>query len=325
VIPSWNGRKLLETCLPAVLGSSVTVDVVVVDNGSHDGTCAWLEEAYPQVRTIRNAHNLGFAAAVNQGIRASHTEWVALLNNDAVAQPAWLEELLEAGQSDTRVGAVASRMMFRDRPHLVSSAGIRVDASGGAWDLLLGQSTWPSGLVDVFGASGGACVYRRAMLEDIGVFEESFFAYLEDVDLAWRAQLRRWRTLFNPAAVVSHALSATGGEGSPFKRYYLARNKWRVVVRNCPGELLVRNWAAIIVYDALSVTRAVLARDAASLRGRRDCVRDMRVLLEQRRAIQSTRRATWVEIRAAMSPLESPLALQKRGRLAARLASQPPT
>src|ERR1700730_9971003 len=111
VIPSWNGRRLLETCVPAVLRSTVQVEVIVVDNGSNDGTTAWLEQCYPPVRIIPNSRNLRFAVAVNQGIRATHTQWVALLNNDAVAEPGWLEHLLEVGSSDARVGAVATRMM----------------------------------------------------------------------------------------------------------------------------------------------------------------------------------------------------------------------
>jgi GT2 family glycosyltransferase len=321
VIPSWNGRSLLETCLPALMKSTMATNlVVVVDNGSTDGTADWLLQNYPEVRLIRNEHNMGFAAAVNQGIVATQTEWVALLNNDALAEPDWLGRLLETAVSDARIGAVASRMMFRDNTRFVSSAGIRMDASGGAWDLLLGESSWPTAPIEVFGASAGACLYRRRMLQDIGLFDEAFFAYLEDVDLAWRARLRGWKTVLNPHAVVYHAVSATGVEGSPFKRYYLARNKWRVIVKNFPLQLLLRNMFLIGIYDALSIAKSILGRDGSALRGRLDALRDVPRLVRQRHQNLARQSAAWTEVRAALSPIESPMALYRRGQLPARLA-----
>ncbi len=320
IIPTWQGRHLLETCLSALAQSQVEAAVVVVDNGSTDGSVEWLQAAYPAVRLIRNPRNLGFAVAVNQGIRATRTRWIALLNNDAVPEPDWLARLLEVGETYPRTGAVASRMMFRDNPRIVSSAGIRVDPSGGAWDLFIGKTHWPADPIEIFGASGGACLYRREMLDDIGLLDEAFFAYLEDVDLAWRAQLRKWKTRLSPAAVVYHALSATGGEGSSFKRYYLARNKWRVIVKNYPNRLLARNILAIGTYDALSVLRSVANADGAALRGRADALRALPGLVRQRRGILNNRLATDIDIQRAMSPIESPIALHRRSRLVSRLA-----
>jgi GT2 family glycosyltransferase len=319
VIPSWEGRALLETCLPAVFASTVPVEVLVVDNGSTDGTRAWLRRTYPQIQVISNPVNFGFAKAVNQGIRASHAEWVALLNNDAVPNADWIAQLLEVGSFDERIGAVASRMMFRDTPHVVSSLGIRVDGSGGAWDLCIGETRWPTQPIEIFGASGGACLYRRKMLEDVGLFDERFFAYFEDVDLAWRAQWRRWKTRLSPNAVVYHALSATLGEQSPFKRYYLGRNRWRVIVKNYPAELLLRNCLTLVAYDALSIAKSIVGRDTDSVRGRLSNLADFRLLLRQRRAISATRLASWREIRSALSPLESPITLLNRVRRVNRL------
>lgn len=324
VVPTWNGRPELAACLDGLRASFPgAARTIVVDNGSTDGTGDWLGASHPGVSVIRNPANRGFAAAVNQGIRASATAWVALLNNDAVSEPEWLGRLLAAGSADPRIGAVASRMMFRDAPGVVSSAGIRLDPSGGAWDLLVGSRTWPDRPTEVFGASGGACLLRREMLEDVGLFEEGFFAYLEDVDLAWRARARGWKAVLAPDAVVYHAVSGTAGEGSAFKRFHLARNRWRVLLRNHPTRPFLANLPIILAYDLLSVANSLVHGDLVPLRGRLAALREARALLAQRRAVQARTTVPWEQVRAAMSPLESPLTLYRRARLVGRLASAP--
>ncbi|MFN4295101.1 MAG: glycosyltransferase family 2 protein, partial [Thermoflexales bacterium] len=170
----------------------------------------------PDVRVIRNESNLGFAAACNQGIRAVGAPFVALLNDDAQPEPQWLEALMRAmrepqalvaGVQPARVGACASLMLFADRPGVVQSAGVAVDRAAIAWERLRG---YPADCAEaqqpreVFGASGGACLYRRAMLDEVGLFDEDFFAYLEDLDLAWRAQWAGWEAVYAPQARVLH-------------------------------------------------------------------------------------------------------------------------
>ena len=153
------------------------------------------------------------------------------------------------------------------------------------------------------------------MLDDIGVFEESFFAYLEDADLAWRARLRGWRTVLAPDAVVHHALSSTAQEGSRFKRYQLARNKWRMIFRTYPMPQLLEYWPVIMGYDALSVAHSLMYGDMAPLRGRIDAFRELAGLLEQRRPIQKQRTTDWPEIATVLSPLESPVRLARKAQL----------
>jgi GT2 family glycosyltransferase len=297
-------------------------EVVIIDNGSPGQKVQKMAAKLPNARIVRNERNLGFAAAVNQGIRATATEWTALLNDDALPQPGWLEAMLTVGEGSPAIGAVASRMMFRDHSEVISSAGIRMDASAAPWDLWLGETEWPAQPVEVFGASGGACLLRREMLEDIGLFEESFFAYLEDADLAWRARLRGWKAVLAPDAVVHHALSATAGEGSRFKRYRLARNKWRMIVRNYPMPALAANLPVIVGYDMLSALNALRQGDTAPLHARLDAFQDMPALLAQRKAIQARRTAPWQDIEKALSPLESPLTLYRRSKLVQKLASR---
>lgn len=319
IIPNWNGRDLLARCLPAVLGQvGVRFGVIVVDNGSVDGSIEVVRRLAPQARIVANPTNRGFAAAVNQGIRAATAPYIATLNNDAVPDRAWLGQLLAAA-ADPTVGACASKMLFADRPDVINSAGIAVDRAGIAWDRLGGapadtaDATRPA---EVFGACAGAALYRRAMLEDIDLFDEAFFAYLEDVDLAWRARLAGWRAVYVPEARVWHQHSATAGEGSPLKSRLLGRNKWWTIVKCYPSPDLLHALPAILLYDVLSVAHQVLIRrNFASLAGRLEALAGLRRCLEQRRGIQA--RATMEGLAACrrlLEPIATPAAVLARYR-----------
>jgi GT2 family glycosyltransferase len=272
IIPNWNGRHLLDACL-AALGAQTWLDyeIIVVDNGSRDGSVAWLRSRYPQIRVIANGRNLGFAAAVNQGVKASDSRYVVTLNNDTEPDPAWLAALVSVAEEDPTVGMCASKMLFADRPGIINSTGICIDQAGIAWDRRGGESDDDSEMspVEVFGPCGGAAMYRRAMLDKIGLFDEDFFAYLEDVDLAWRARRAGQRCLYVPTARVFHRHSATGGEGSPFKNYHVGRNKIGLIARNYPFVRLWRCVPALVLYDMASVAYMMLVRhDIHALYGR---------------------------------------------------------
>lgn len=272
VIPTWNGRALLQDCLEALrLQTEHDFAIVVVDNGSSDGTLEWLREHHPQVHVIANRENRGFAAPVNQGILSSASPYVAVLNNDTEPEPGWLAALLAAAESQSHIGMVASKMLFADRPDVINSTGICVDLAGIAWDRRGGEVDAGDDpqVVEIFGPCGGAALYRRQMLDEIGLFDEAYFAYLEDVDLAWRGRARGWRCLYAPQARVLHRHSATGVEGSPFKRYQLGRNKVRLLAKNYPFRELWWGLPLVAMYDLLAVSYALIARrDAHALRGR---------------------------------------------------------
>ncbi|MDW8352289.1 MAG: glycosyltransferase family 2 protein [Anaerolineae bacterium] len=292
VIPTVRGRSWLPACIAALRQQTFRdFEIIVVDNGSSDGSAAWLE-AQSDVRVIRNERNLGFAAACNQGIRAGRAPFVALLNDDTQPEPQWLEALMRAIRDPTslvpslrsaRVGTCASLMLFADRPTVVQSAGIAVDRAAIAWDRLRGcpadcvEAQTPS---EVFGASGGACLYSRAMLDEIGLLDERFFAYLEDVDLAWRAQRAGWRCLYVPQARVLHRASATSGEGSAFKHRLLGRNKVWLVAKNAR----LRDAPIIAFYDLAAVMYAGIVRGEWShLAGRVEGLNGIRQYLPRAR------------------------------------------
>jgi GT2 family glycosyltransferase len=272
VIPNWNGRHLLGRCLAALHAQTYQdFDVIVVDNGSVDGSVAYLREHFPEVHVIANAENRGFAAATNQGIRANQSKYVATLNNDTEAAPGWLAALVAGMEYAPDVGMCASTLLFAHRPEMINSAGIAVDRTGIAWDRLGGTPVAMLGdePLEVFGPCAGAALYRRAMLEEIGLFDEDFFAYMEDVDLAWRARAAGWRCLFVPQARVLHHHSATGGEGSPFKSFHLGRNKVWLLLKNYPARELWHHVPLVLLYDAAAVLYALIARrDFHALRGR---------------------------------------------------------
>ncbi|MGQ9904031.1 MAG: glycosyltransferase family 2 protein [Anaerolineae bacterium] len=268
VIPNWNGLRHLPNCLEALRAQNFSdFSIRVVDNGSADGSVEWIRSRYPQVHLIANDANRGFAAANNQAIRAGQSPYVATLNNDTIADPGWLAELVRALDEDPRRGMAASLMVFSERPTMINSAGIAVDRLGIAWDRRGGQPVTESesAPTPVFGACAGAALYRRAMLDEIGLFDEDFFAYLEDVDLAWRAQWAGWDAVYVPTARVLHCHSATAGEGSPFKRRLLGRNKVWLILKNYPLPHLWLYAPLIWGYDTAAVGRALLMRSAAGV------------------------------------------------------------
>ena len=210
VVINWNGLPHLAACLPRLLGQTYApFEVLIVDNGSQDGSQRWLADNFAQVRLIANAENVGFAAANNQGIQAARGAYVALLNNDTLPEPQWLAALVAAIEAQPRIGMAASKMVYTDRPEMINSTGVCLDRCGITWDRATGQPDAASDdrVVEVFGASAGAGLYRRELFTEVGLLDEGFFAYLEDVDLAWRAQWFGWKAVYVPAAKVCHDIA----------------------------------------------------------------------------------------------------------------------
>jgi GT2 family glycosyltransferase len=281
IIAHWNNLPLLKRCLEALDRQRFRdFEIVVVDNGSTDDSVAWLRQR-PDIHLITNKSNLGFAAANNQGIRASSAPLVALLNNDTEPEPGWLAALASA-MSTGEYGMAASLMLFASRPDIVQSAGVAMDRAAIAWDRFGGRSRRDPVVqqeAEIFGPSGGAALYRRSMLERVGLLDERFFAYLEDVDLAWRAQRAGWRCRYVPGAAVLHRTSATSGEGSPTKRWLLGRNKVWLVAKNAALPQL----PVILLYDVLATAYALLRRgEWHHALGRFAAFRELPAILRQR-------------------------------------------
>ncbi len=282
IVVNRDGRDLLLACLASLRLALGQVDgpteVVVVDNGSTDGSVAATRRFFPAARVHELALNEGFASAVNAGIAISAGAWLLLLNNDATIQPGAVVALLRAADGAPRVGSLAAQMRFV-RSGTINSAGLGVDRLGVAFDRHIGERPDEAGdeIVEVFGASAGAALMRRAMLAEIGGFDASFFMYLDDVDVAWRAQMAGWTCRYVPGAVVHHHHSASSVHGSPFKHRYVGRNRVRLLAKHATAGQLLRYGPAIIANDLAYVVIAGCGdRTLAPLRGRIDGLRRWR-------------------------------------------------
>lgn len=310
VIPNWNGAHHLPVCLDALRAQTYPhLEVILVDNGSTDGSQELVTELYPEVRLLALEENLGLTGGNNLGFRAAQGPILISLNNDTEADDRFVESLVMALVERPEAGMAAAKMLLFDRRDTIHSAGdgYRVDGipfNRGVWQQDQGQydeSGW------IFGGCGGAVAYRREMLDEVGLFDESFFMYCEDVDLNWRSQLMGWRCWYAPQAIVYHKLSATGG--GPLASYYTGRNTIWVMAKNYPSALLRRYGGAIlraqwqIARDALRAWRGHAAR--ARLRGQIAGLLGWPKMMGARRAIQSTRRLSDAAVEALLQPVES--------------------
>ncbi|MBE2317404.1 glycosyltransferase [Solirubrobacter sp. CPCC 204708] len=304
VIPNWNGRDLLAAVLPTLADQTFGDQLIrVVDNGSTDGSVEYLQAEWPGVEIVAFDTNRGFAPAVNAGLRAGESEYVALVNNDMELEPQWLERLVAALDAHPDAGAATPKQRSaKDRSRL-----------DGAGDALLrtgaptrrGFNQPDTGQYDtperVFSACGGAGLFRRAALQDVGLLDESFFAYLEDADWGFRAQLRGWTTVYVPDAVAYHHGGATTGRVPGRERYLIARNHIAFLLKNYPTPWLLRSSPLIVAgLGHMLLTAAREGQGRIVARGWRAAVRRLPATLRDRRAIQARRAVALPALEAAV-------------------------
>ena len=297
VIPNWNGARFLAPCLDSLRAQTLdNIEVILVDNASSDGSRELVKSAYPETRLIELEENRGFTGACNIGLEAAHGDIVALLNNDTEVDQAWAARVVKALESRTDAGMVASKMLLFDRRDRFHTAGDYFTTDGragnrGAWELDRGQ--YDEGEY-VFSACGGSAVYRRSMLQDIGALDDDFFFLLEDVDLAWRAQLAGYKVWYEPRAIVYHHLSATGGGATA--SFYDGRNGIWLLAKNMPSTLLRRHWRRIasrqfaLLWESIKAWRGQAAR--ARMRGMAVGMLTLPGALAKRRQIQAMKRVS---------------------------------
>lgn len=241
IIPNLDGENLLPICLGSLERQGFQdFDITVVDNGSQDGSLVLLKKQYPEVKIIPLDKNYGFAFAVNRGIEATEGEFISLLNNDIELDPKWLEELHRALIEHPEVGACGPKLMRYWERERINILGIRLNSNGEAE--IIGAGEVDRGQYGerryVFGVNAGASLYRRRMLEEIGLFDEAFFASFEDVDLSFRAQLAGYKALYVPAAIGYHMVGETIKRKRYFPTYLNNRNKILFLWKNMPEEIL---------------------------------------------------------------------------------------
>lgn len=300
IIPTWNGAGLLEEALRS-LGRQTfrEFEIIVVDNGSSDGTAAMLERDFPHALLIRFEVNRGFAAAVNMGIRSAAGDVVVLMNNDVEADPGWLAALVETLDRNPEVGSCASRMLVHAEPSRIDSVGDRFGFF--AYSIGHGATDGPDfdDPREVLSACAGAAAYRREALEEVGLFDERFFAYLEDIDLGIRLQLRGWRCRYVQGAVAFHHGSATAQRMPQLKLYLLMRNSLALFFQYMPVRTLVV-WTPMML--AWPFYRAVRERQSPrlALRVLSSFVNDLPAIRKRRAAVGRTRRLSTAQFRARL-------------------------
>lgn len=262
VIPNWNGADFIAPCLKSLEKQTLHARIVVVDNGSVDDSIQIIESEFPKVHLIKLDHNTGFTGGVNVGISYAleqGAEAVALFNNDATAEKDWLENLVKAASEHPEAGIITGKFMRMDKKHIDSTGDFY---SIWAMPFPRGRNQLDTGQYDtaefVFGASGGASLYRASMLKEIGLFDEKFFAYLEDVDISFRAQLAGWKVWYQPRAIAYHRVGATSSKLGSFSRYHFTKNFYMVYAKNMPVKLYWKYGPQFIIQAGRMLITSIL-------------------------------------------------------------------
>jgi GT2 family glycosyltransferase len=295
IVLNWNGRRHLCACLESLHRQTYRdFEVILVDNGSTDDSVEYVRREFSWVRLLAFEKNLKFCAGNNAGIRNSLSKYVALLNNDTEVETVWLAELVAAAEATPEAGSFASQMLMYNDRQMIDSAGNEYTASGAAAKRgHLSKAGSFDKPMHIFGACAGAALYRRSMLDDIGLLDEDFAMIFEDVDLGFRAQLAGYRCVYVPTARVYHKVNATIGQYSRDYVYYGQRNIELVYFKNMPARLLIRSLPGHFLYNVLAlIFFAWHHRLGTYLRAKISAVLAVRRILLARRRIQGGRRVS---------------------------------
>jgi GT2 family glycosyltransferase len=330
IVVNFNQCDLLARCIRSLLNSAAELrdpmQIIVVDNASTDGSVEMVGTSFPQVDLLEMDTNVGFAAAIEQARCTARGEWLFLLNNDATLTPGALPRLLAVARAGgPKLGAVAGQIRFASNPSVIDSCGIEVDRLGVAAGRHSGvdQADGDQEPTLIFGPCGGAALLRTQMVEELGGFDKRYFMYLEDADLAWRAQVAGWLTYSAPEAIVLHNHAASAGHRSDFQLYHVGLNRIRLLAKNAPWSLILRYGLFMVFYDVGYITYVALNyRTFSPLRGRiagirqwrqfRDArIRDARVLVPVRGANAALRRNRAVSAHAAPKVRDAAVTTEK--------------
>jgi GT2 family glycosyltransferase len=245
IIPNWNGKKWLEICLNSLFKQTYhAFEIVVVDNGSTDDSISYIDQHFPQVKVVALRNNKGFAAAINAGVRSVKTDYVAFLNNDTEADPDWLNELMTCAQRNPEIASFCSKLLNYDDRKKIDGVGIQINEVGQARSI--GWEEKDVGQFEkerlIFGATGGAALFKREIFLKVGGFDEHYFMYSEEVDWAFRAQFLGYKSLYSPKAIIYHKHKATSGKRQDMLEYWQFKNMYMTIIKNFPTSILLSKW-----------------------------------------------------------------------------------
>jgi GT2 family glycosyltransferase len=252
IVVNWNGAEFLEDCLSSLERQTwKDREFILVDNGSTDGSAGLIRKwtgRIPGAQAIYLSRNAGFCKANNLAFARAQGEWIALLNNDAVAEPDWIEELVRHGDPARRIGMLGGKILFADSKGIIDKAGhlIYWDGQNRGRGTMEGDAGQFDREEEILWPDACAALYHRQLFVETGGFDEAFFAFGDDADLGMRARLLGWTARYVPTAVVHHRHSATAGAYSPLKVMLVERNRLLLAIKNFPLPLLLSNpfWSA---------------------------------------------------------------------------------
>ncbi len=294
IILNYNGKHFLGPCLASIDRQTRPPDeLILVDNGSEDGSQSWIQKNYPNANLIEMGYNSGFSVAMNRGVAESKSDYVALLNNDTECEPQWLDALVDALDTHAEIGFCASRMLYFDNRNLINTTGTTLTVAG-----IVGMRGWlhrASGAYGekdrVFGSCAGAAIYRRSIYEKMGGFDEDFITYHEDADLDFRLQLAGYPCLYVPEAVIYHHVGGTWKTTGQSNAQRLGqRNQILLLIKNLPVKLWLRLCIPIIAgHTCLFLMRIRRGYGFASLLGLLGVIGQLRTTLIKRKHVQESR------------------------------------
>lgn len=328
-IVTYNSGRFIKRCLESVLAQQYPAKVVIViDNGSSDGTVDILEQFEDQCQIVYNDENAGFAAAQNQAIAMSSGDWVLTLNPDVLLLPGFIQAMVNAGHIHPKIGTVCGKLLTIRASFDIPDKSL-VDSTGIYFTPMLRHLDRGSQQVDnghflkyeyVFGATAAAALYRREMIEDVAMdgefFDSDFFVYREDADVAWRAQLLGWRCIYTPHARGYHVRKVLPGNRRalpPVINMHSVKNRFLMRIKNMTGDLYARNFLSITARDIV-VVGCCLLREHSSLKAFWYLARNWRRVFEKRREIMKRRRvndeymASWFRYLPVSKPAPAPKA-----------------
>jgi len=306
IVVNYNGEKIIRGALQGLMNQTLRdLEIIVVDNASLDNSVSLIQNEFKNVKLIKNPFNSGFTGGSVFGFQAAKGDFIALLNSDAIPKPDWLTNLVNGMNLDHKIGICASKMLI-DGTGLIDSAGDGCTTASKGYkrgeiksQIEYEQMEW------VFGACGGASLYRRKMIDEIGFFDEEFFLIHEDTDLNYRAQLMGWKCLYVPKAVVFHKVRSTIKKDSDLAIYYTNRNANFVWIKNTPILLLLRflHHKIFLVIGAFFFFGLRKKRMRLFIKSQIDSLKLFPKMLKKRRKIQSMRKVSNKEIRKLLTSI----------------------
>lgn len=293
VIPTWNGLELLKVCLPSLIKQTFKdFEVIIIDNGSGDDSVKYIQKNFPSFKIIKLPKNIGFAGAVNKGIKKALGKYIILLNNDTEVDKNCLKYLIEAADKHSGVGMVAAKIKNFYQRNIIDNAGDEIDVVGHSFTRGIGKKDNQKFNLPgyIFLVTGGGSLFKKEVFNKIGLFDEDYFLYMEDIDLSFRAQLAGFKAWYEPKAIIYHKRMTTSAKNMSFVEPACFRNMTMNIIKDYPLSLLLHNfnWIKIILVN-LNTFKYLAGKGYlwGALKAELDVLKSLRCLLKKRKKIQS--------------------------------------